>query len=175
MRIRKILPDILRRAVFLLLITTAYIVQCTLVPRTAFPFPIFLLIPLVISVSMFEYEFSGLIFGMLTGALWDLASPLPDGLLAFLFAFIAGVCGLLSHYVLRNTLFGALLLSGITSVTYSLICALFFSSDMNFYDFKNTLLYYYLPAVIIVLLLTVPFYFFIRALSVRLRHDKITT
>lgn len=175
MKNKKTLLSILRKTVFLLLIAIAYIFQCALIPKTAFPFPVFLLIPLTLSVSMFEYEFSGLFFGLFAGALWDLASPLPDGLLAFLFALTAATAGLLSHFVLRNTLFGALLLSTVTSFLYSLICILYFSSSMDFYDFRDTFISYYIPAVIISAVLTVPFYFSVRALSVKLRHDKIIT
>lgn len=175
MKNRKTVLNLIRRTVFLLLTAAMYILQCTLIPRTAFPFPVFLLIPLTLSVSMFEYEFSGLFFGLFAGALWDLASPLPDGLLAFLFALLAAITGLLSHYVLRNTLLGALLITAAASSAYSFISLLFYSSSMDIYDFRNVLISHYLPSVIISVILTVPFYFSVRALSAKLRHDKIIT
>ncbi len=173
MKNRKTLLNLIRRTVFALLIVFTYILQCSIIPKTAFPFPVFLLIPLTLSVSMFEYEFSGLFFGLLAGALWDLASPLTDGLLAFLFALLAAVAGLLSHFVMRNTLLGALIITAASSSLYSLLCLITICTTLSLYDFRSVIISHYLPATLISVILTVPFYFFIRMLSSKLRYDKI--
>lgn len=72
---------------------------------------VLLLVPLTVSVSIFEKEFAGMFFGLLGGALYDLASPTPDGVYALLFAILGCAVGLMMHYVFRNTLLTALLMT----------------------------------------------------------------
>ena len=135
MKTKKLTLHFIRRLIYVLLTVAAYLFQCAFLPRTGFPLPVFFLIPLLISVSLFEHEFSALFFGLLTGALWDLASPVTDGALALIFAFTACLTGLLSHYILRNTLLNTLLLTAIVSIIYSLITELFFASALDFQYF----------------------------------------
>ena len=173
MKNRKTVLNVLRRLIFSLLIIAAYLLQCVLFPKTAFPFPVLILIPATLSVAMFELEYAGLFFGLLAGALWDLASPMPDGLLAFLFALAAGLTGLLSRYVLRNTLLGAMGVILTVSVLYTAIAIPVFSSAMDLYETRSVFYTRFLPAILTSVLLTVPCYFTVRWLSVRLRHEKI--
>ena len=71
---------------------------------------VFLLIPMASAAAFFEREFAGAAFGLLCGALWDLASPAPDGVFALTFAVGAAAVGLLARYKFRRTLPAALTL-----------------------------------------------------------------
>ncbi len=173
MKNRKTILNVTRRLIFSLLIIAAYLLQCVFFPKTAFPFPVLILIPITLSVAMFELEYSGLFFGLLAGALWDLASPMPDGHLAFLFALTAGLTGLLSRYVLRNTLSGSIIVTLAASVLYSALAIPVFSSAMDIYEVQGVFYTRFLPAILTSVLLAVPCYFTVRWLSVRLRHEKI--
>lgn len=79
----------------------------------------FLLIPLSVSIAMFEKEISGMFFGLLTGILWDISSPVTDGVFALFFTLTAFTCGLLTHYIFRNSLKAAAVF---TTAEFVLFC-----------------------------------------------------
>lgn len=115
MKPRESLYPVLRRCGLVLVILAAAALQNTFFSGrmpTAF-----LLIPAAVSAAIYEKEFAGTFFGILCGALWDLASPVTDGVFTLIFAVCACACGLLSHYVFRNTLAAALLqTAGVTVI-----------------------------------------------------------
>ncbi len=166
-----ILP-VLRRIMYILLTLAAFILQFTIIPKTGIPVSFYLLIPVCISISMFEKEFSGLFFGLIAGALWDLASPLTDGFLALVFAVICCLAGLLTHYLLRNTLLTAIILSLTASVLYTLILQFYFIESFSIDLFSKLLQEHYLPPVIITAVLTVPVYFLVRQTAIHFHGEQ---
>ncbi len=162
----------IRRLIFTALIFMSFILQFTVIPRTQLPVPVLILIPLGISVSMFEKEFSGMFFGLLTGALWDLASPVTDGVLALIFTFFFCLAGLLTHYILRNTLLTAILFTLSGSVLYSLFIQLFFSESITAEVFGELLTDTLIPSSLIAVLICIPVYFLVRRISKRFHPEK---
>lgn len=172
MKQKKLTTQAVRRLIFVLITVFCHIVQFTWLPRLNIPFPVFLLIPLLVSTSMFEREFTGMLLGLLTGALWDLASPLTDGFLALFFTVFGCICGLLSHYIMRNTLLTAMVLTTAGTFTYSAITILYHCLINGFTAWGQIILKVYLPALVTAVLLTVPFYFLVRKTVKHFRSDK---
>lgn len=163
---------ILRRLIFTVFIFAAFVLQFTYIPAMHLPFPVYFLIPLGVSVAMFEKEFSGMIFGLLAGILWDAASPLPDGTLALGFAVFAFAAGLLTRYLLRNTLLSALVLTAAASAVFSLAALLYTGFSSGTEILRDLATGMYLPATAVSVLLTLPVYFIIRKTALMLRNEK---
>lgn len=127
------------------------------------------IVPLTVAVCAFEGEFTGLFFGMLGGALYDLASPAPDGIYALLFAALGCAVGLCMHYLFRGTLLSALLLTLIFAAAVS-ITGFFFTVFLKdpsgaFALFRHRTL----PGILITTLMQPVFYYPIRAIDGKLR------
>ena len=74
-------------------------------------FPLLLLVPWTVCVSMHEGELTSLLIGALSGAVYDLASPVHDGVFAFLFALFSLFACLLAKHKFRHTATGAVILA----------------------------------------------------------------
>ncbi len=172
MKLKTLGATYMRRAVMVLLIYFAYTIQCTYLPRTGITIPVMLIIPVSFSAAMFEKEIPGMLMGLLAGALWDTASPLPDGTLAVMFSVLCCVTSLFTRYLIRNTLLGALTVNAIASVIFTLPSIISIIGDMDYNMLFGVILGKYLPGIIITMLITPPCYFAIRKISLRLRHDK---
>ncbi len=99
----------------------------------------FLLIPMSVSIAMFEKEFTGMLFGLLAGILWDVSSPVTDGVFALFFTVTAFFCGLLTHYVFRNSLKAAAVF---TAAGFLLFCGVSLLFNCVFKDANGA--WYYL-------------------------------
>ncbi len=175
MRHKKLTTQFIRRLIFAVFTLLAFCIQCISLPAVRFGVPVFILIPLIVSISMYEKEFTGLFFGLLTGALWDLASPLTDGILALFFALLSYIICLLSRYILRNTLLCQIVVTGITSAVYSIFMLLYtgFSSGPDI--LTRLALGTYLPAIILTAVVSIPVYFCVRKTAVKFRYDKLNS
>lgn len=163
----------IRRVIFIAFTVTAFTVQCTVIPLLDAPFPVFILIPVLTSVAMFEKEFSGFFFGVLTGALWDLGSTLPDGIMALFLSTYAFFTGLISRYLIRNTLLNNLILSILSLILYCVFSILYVPGTLSGDATENLIKTVYLPGCISALVLAVPLYFTIRAVAMKLREEAI--
>ena len=163
---------IIRRILFAVMTVFTFIIQFTILPRTPLGFPVFLLIPLLISESMFEKEMPALFYGALTGALWDLSSGMTDGLLALIFAAAGLITGILSRRILRNTLLNTLIITTVCSIIYSALAIVATPGKLGYTLFISVCKQYYIPAVLVSAVLTVPVYFMIRAVALKLRDEK---
>ena len=83
------------------------------------------LVPLTVAVCAFEGEMGGLLFGLLGGALYDIASPAADGVYALLFAALGCAVGLTMRYLFRSTLMSVFLLTAAFSLLTSLTGLIF--------------------------------------------------
>lgn len=174
MKNRKLLLSATRKVIYCLLIIAAFIMQFTIIPKTELSLPVILLIPVIIPVAMNEKEFSGMLFGLLTGALWDLASPLTDGLLTLIFALTGFATGFLTHYFLRNTL--------LTSILFNLIAETFYFAT-DYIGIAKSVSIELLPEIIkkncilpmiISLAVSIPAYFFILFVHKKTKHSDKT-
>ncbi len=103
-------PKIKRRIMFSVLIIITAIIQNT-GPRFngVFSFSAFLLIPLTVSISMFEREITAALLGAFSGLLWDLSAGI-DGYNMLVIMLISAVCSILISRVMRNNIVTALVL-----------------------------------------------------------------
>ena len=156
---------ILRRLAFALIILAVNILQNTkgFFPEV-FGVRAFLLIPLIVSIGMFERSYAGALLGVFAGALWDSATPFWDGYNALFLMVAASVCGLLINVLMRNHLVTALILSGGTCLLYSFMYVMIFIVTRGL-DSPDFLLFrYYLPSALYSFLFTPVFYIIVRAI-----------
>ncbi|MDO4847896.1 MAG: rod shape-determining protein MreD [Clostridiaceae bacterium] len=156
---------ILRRLGFVLIILAVNILQNT---KGFFfePFGMraFLLIPLVVSIGMFERSYAGALLGVLAGALWDSASAFWDGYNALILMLIAAICGLLINILMRNHLVTAMILSASACVIYSVAYVMFFIVARGLDSPGWLLMSFYLPSALYTALFTPLFYILVRAI-----------
>lgn len=175
MRHKKLTTQFIRRLFFIFFTLAAFCIQCISLPAAGFGVPVFILLPLLISISMYEREFTGLLFGLFAGALWDLASPLTDGLLALFFAILAYSIGLMSRYILRNTLLCQIVLTLVTSSAYSLFMLFYTGLSSGFGIWRELIFTTWLPAILLTAFISIPVYFSVRKVAVRFRYDKMNS
>ncbi len=160
-------PKILRRLTFFVLVLFVGAVQnIGLLPELA-GLRFLPLLPLTVSVSLFEKETYGLNFGLLAGILVDMNVGRADGTNALFFALAGFVCGLLMTYVMMNNLITASLLTAVFEVVYA-----FFSYALHCGVSRGTLrelLGFYLPSALLNLLTLPLIYTFVRLINKQFR------
>ena len=160
-------PKILRRLTFFCLIVAAAVIQNTgLLPELA-GLRFLPLLPLTVSVSMFERETYGLNFGLLAGILVDMNVGRADGTNALFFALTGFLCGLLMTYLMMNNLITAALLTAVSEALYA-----FFSFALHCGvsgGALRELLGFYLPSAMLNLLTTPLIYYFVRFINKQFR------
>ncbi len=160
-------PKILRRlAFFVLVLFVAVIQNIGLLPEVA-GLRFLPLLPLTVSVSMFERETYGLNFGLLAGILVDMNVGKADGTNALFFALVGFVCGLLMTYLMMNNLITASLLTAVFEVLYAL-----FSYALHCGVSGGTLrelFGFYLPGALLNLLTLPLVYYFVRWINKQFR------
>lgn len=170
---KKISKDVIQTVIFTVLIIISFAVQCTVLPFLNVPFPVFLLLPLTVGIAMFKKEFFGFFFGLLAGALWDLAASLTDGTLALFLSAYACAVGLLSKYILRNTLLNTLILTFSACFIYSTISLVLIPGSLSYEVCKQLISTVYLPGSISAVILAVPIYFIVRATTLKFKDETI--
>ncbi len=167
------LPVFVKRILMFLIVLLAAMLQNTdgLLP-VFFGGRIFLLIPVVICIGMCEGEISGLIYGMIAGAFWDVCSAGIDGFHAFYLALIGCLSGLLVHFVMRNRLLTQYCICSVSSVVY---CVIYWLAtvyipigDMNY----DKLLSFYLPGAVVTTVFSFIIYYIVRDISINLREKE---
>lgn len=157
-----------RRAALALIILSVHILQNTngFFPEI-FGARAFLLIPLVVSIGMFEREVAGAVFGLFAGALWDGVSGLGDGYNTLFLMLTGAVCGLLINVLMRNHLLTALILSAAANLIYASFYVLFFVTARGLDSSGYLFLTFYLPSAVYSFLFTPLFYVAVRAIMKR--------
>ena len=134
---------------------------------------VFLLVPLTVSIAMFEHEFSGMLYGLLCGALWDLSAAIPDGIYTLYFTVFACLAGLFTHYLLRNTLISAFVLNIFGTLGVCMLNFIFNCLAKDAADIWNTVKFFYIPSFVLTVV-TIPFiYFPVRFLERKIRTKTI--
>lgn len=159
-----ILPPI---RILLLVVLTAVLGVIQNVFLMELPVPIVIGIPLTVSIAVREKELTSLLFGVLSGAIFDLVSPVHDGVFTLTFALLSGLVSLLARYKVRDTFAGAEILNLLfTAVVYG-VYYVFSTLRYGFAPDKLTRLF--LPSVLILALLLPVFYYPIRFAESKLR------
>lgn len=161
-----------KRAIYVVCIILFSVLQNSFLPALGFRIPVFFLIPLCVAIAMAEYEFTGLFTGLLAGALWDLISPVSDGIITLYLTIFTCAAGLLTHYIFRNTLISAFVLTSGGTVLFSLISIIFNCLTRNISAFGFSTAFFYIAAIILTTALTPAFYFPVKVLSYKYNHKK---
>ena len=170
------LPAILKRIILLLLVFAFAALQNTdgLLP-CIFGARFFILIPLVVTIGMYEGEIPGLLYGMVAGCLWDVCSGGIDGFHAFYLALTGCVAGILVHFFMRNKLLTQYCICTIATFLHSILywlISVYIPVGDNRY---SKLLLFYLPSAIITTTVSFAIYYFIRMICNKLseKEEKI--
>lgn len=108
----------IRRIVFFIFIAAGALIQNAAGGTGLFSFKIVYLIPITVSLGVFEKETCGLVYGIIGGAFIDLTSVAPDGLNALYFAFIGCTAGVLTHYIMKRNFISTLIITAASSLVY---------------------------------------------------------
>lgn len=152
-------PKYIRFAIYALIIVLTALMQ-----NSPFIFPeifgarAFLLLPLLVSIAMFEREIAAAVFGVFAGVLWDICS-VKDGFNAFVLLLICAVCSLLIIRLMRNNILTALVLVAGAVVSY---CAVYVIINLLFSGAGASvkqIFTFYLPSCVYTLAFVPVFYF----------------
>lgn len=168
------LPVLIKRILLFFIVIFAAMLQNTdgLLP-VFFGARIFLLIPLVICIGMWEGEVSGLVYGMLGGAFWDICASGLDGIHAFYLAFIGCMSGVLVHFVMQNRMLTQYCICAVSSAVYCVfywfITVYLPIGDMN----CDKLLGFYLPCAVVTTAFSFVVYYIVKFISNALREREV--
>jgi len=162
----------IRRGIFFLMILVSFALQFIILPKTALPVPLLLLIPVCVAVSMHENELYSLLWGLIAGILWDTASPVTDGLYALILPAAFLITGLLTGYVLRNTFLTASLFTALLSLIPSVLGIIYTKGKLTSELLASVIKAECIPAVITSLIILIPVYFFVSAIVRRFSYER---
>ncbi len=155
-------PKIKRRIIFVVAIIITAIIQNTGARvNGVFDAHAFLLIPLLISISMFEREIVSALLGALAGLLWDLSAGV-DGYNVLVFMLLCAVCSILINRLMQNNIITAVVL-GLSAVGayIALYIMIYIVLDGGGYPLSQ-ILRFYLPSFIFTSLFIPVYYFLVR-------------
>jgi rod shape-determining protein MreD len=167
MKTRSRFLPVCRAAVCVLLFVLTAVFQNTFL--SGLPVGLLPLAPLTVAVCTFEGEFAGLFYGILSGALYDIASPVPDGVYTLVFAVLGCAVGLCMHYLFRNTLLSAMLITLIFTAVAVGVGFVFNVIVKDAAGAAAVLRQRAIPGVLLTTLLTPVFYYPVRAADGKLR------
>lgn len=154
-------------AVFAVLIVLTALLQNAFLPALGARHTAWLLLALLTAIAMHEPELNAVAYGILSGLLWDIASPLPDGTVALFLTVYACTCSVLARWLFRQTLLTAAVFCGAGCVLCGLLTILLHYVIHDASALPGVALHTFLPSF----LLTAPalpvFYFAVRAIEKR--------
>ena len=154
---------IIRRVILAVFVLVTFFVQNTggLFPAPAGVHAI-LLIPLVVSISMFEREFAGLFFGLFAGMMLDAFSADTICFHSVSFTIIGFAAGALITYVMRNNLVCAAIFTAAFTFIYNTFYFVFYcafnGTETPFTDYFR----FFFLSVIYTIIFTPLYYFIVR-------------
>lgn len=164
--------EIKRRTAFAVLIVFTAVLQNTggLFPKI-FGAGAMLLVPLTVCIAMFENDVGGMMFGLLSGVIWDFYSPYTDGFYAIIL-IAAGYAGsfLIARYM-RNNVVTATVYCAVASFLCATLYFLIFILSKSGEGAGRAYLRFYLVSVIYTVLLTPLYYFFVRMIAVKFMKE----
>lgn len=156
-------PRLIKSILLVLLVALTALAQHAFLPAAGAAHTAYLLLSLTTAIAMRERETRAAVFGLLAGALWDIASPLPDGVLALFFLVFACGASLLAHFVFRQSLLTAAVLCGGGCALLALL--LFAFSRAGIAAFFPLLFGSFLPCLLLTAISLPVFYFAVRAID----------
>ena len=159
-----------RRAILVALAVLTFIFQNTggLFP-SPFGIKILILIPLTICIAMFEREFAGIFFGLMSGVMLDAFSSQSVVFNSLFFTIIGFGAGSLITYLMRNNLLCAKIFVSVATFVYTaLIFFMYYALEVNISPVYVYFRYFFTSAVYTILL-TPLYYFLVRFISKELK------
>lgn len=155
-------PKYIRWAIFSVLLVVSVLLQNSVGGLSEiFSARVFLCIPFLIAIAMFEREVPAAIFGALAGALWDVSSGV-DGFNTIVLMSLGAVCSLLISHLMRNNLVTALVLGAGSIAVYEIIYV-----AVRFWGAGSPvrqIFTFYLPSLIITVLFVPICYFIVKSI-----------
>lgn len=155
-------PKIKRRIIFVVAIIVTAIIQNTGTRvNGTFDAHAFLLIPLLISISMFEREIASALLGAIAGLLWDLSAGV-DGYNVLVLMLLCAVCSILINRLMQNNIITAVVLGlSAVAVYITLYIIIYIVLDGGGYPLSQVLRFY-LPSFIFTSAFIPIYYFLVR-------------
>lgn len=149
----------IRRAllVFLIFLTAAFQHTDGAIPAL-FGAKAMILIPLTVSIGMYERSMPGLAFGILAGVLWDFATVRGDGFFSVCLAVTGYFSGVAVTWLIRNNIRSALLLSALSVTAINTVYWIMFIFTKEYEGAAQLLTGFYLPSALYTLLFTFLYY-----------------
>ena len=152
-------PRLVKSIWLVLLVVATALAQHAFLPAAGGQRTGFLLLALTTAIAMRERESRAAVFGLLAGALWDVASPLPDGVLALFFLVFACAASLLSHYLFRQSLLTAAVLCAGGSVLLGALLFFLNCAGRDASAFPSLLFGSFLPCFLLTAV-SIPVYYY---------------
>lgn len=132
--------------------------------------PVFLL-PLCIAVAVFEGEFSGGLFAVVGGLMWDYTAGRTVGLLTLSLLILCFFISVMVQLYLKNSPGNYVMLSGLSALLVLSVDYLFFYFMRGYSGLLARWLGYVLPSAALSALVSVPLYFAVRRISEKMKID----
>ncbi|MBR2578973.1 MAG: rod shape-determining protein MreD [Clostridia bacterium] len=101
-----------RYVIYIIELLLVYTLEQILASRLGFcGLYMFLVIPVFVSISLFERENTGMLFGLLAGVLTDYGYGFGIGVYAIFFCIVGYFLGMISNYILRANILTEILIS----------------------------------------------------------------
>ncbi len=164
--IKENLPIYVKRFFLGFIIVLAAILQNTphVMPQM-FSSNAMLLIPVVVSVAMFESEVVSLVFGLIAGLLWDFTSSEGHFFHSIILCVAAFFISMLVRRRVRNTLFGSIVLTFITVFVHNTLYWILFVLIPNVVGAGSAYFRFYFLSCIYTMLVGIVIYFIVRPIE----------
>jgi rod shape-determining protein MreD len=131
-----------------------------------------LLIPIALSIALFESEKASMAFGLFSGLLVDFGMGETLGFHALLLAVVCYYIGLMAANLIRTNFFTAMMVVMATTASLFLLQWVFFFLLSNYEDSIYVLAAHYLPRFCYTVAIMPIAYYFNRALSIQIRAKE---
>lgn len=161
--IKENLPIYIKRFILGFIIVLAALLQNTpgVMPKM-FSANAMLLIPVVVSIAMFESEIVSLVFGLIAGFLWDFTASEGHFFHSIVLCIAAFFVSMLVRRRIRNTLFGSMVLTFVTVFLHNTVYWILFVLVPNSQGAGGAYFRFYFLSCIYTVITGIIIYLFVR-------------
>ncbi len=131
-----------------------------------------LILPVAVSVAMFEHEFAGGLFAAAAGILWGCSADAVFGYYAILLLVVGVAAGLICSYGMSPTLLTSLLLTGGAALLIGLLDFFFFYVLWSYTELGRFFITRLLPTILLTTVSVIPYFYIVRFIHNKLRPPK---
>lgn len=158
---------IVKHAILVALTVLSALVQNSFLPVFGARHAAWLLLAAVTAIAVRESEPIAAAYGLLAGLLWDVASPLPDGVISLFLTVYACACSLLARYLFRQTFFSAAVFCGVGCTLWFFLSLTLGCVVKDASALSGVILRYYLPPFLLTAIALPVYYYAVRAVDTR--------